>query len=312
MDLEVSQSGLNFLVEGYFASLKRRNKSPKTVERWRPELARFVAWAGDRRLWEITAADLDGDFLVTWEIAFKARTGREPAPNSLRAVIQALKSFYAWLERFDRLLDGDGRPFRNPTLALEAPVIHPVAEIDWLHGEEDERLLNALLNRRERILVYLLRFSGLRLDEATSLLNRDVDLAEGSIRVRQSKSPAGYRSVPIVAELRPQLADWTEFTKGGGLWSLEGPFLVTRNRTAMTPQYVGAALARAGNKAGLSRKLTPHRLRRTFGSHLLNQGVRLEVVSKLLGHASTSITEKSYARLEDDTVRSELFRALGG
>lgn len=312
MGLEGEANSLNFLVEGFFASLKRRNKAPKTIKRWRPELARFVAWAGTRQLSEIKAADLDGDFLVVWEAAFKERTGREPSPNSLRAVIQALRSFYAWLERFDRLIDADGHPFRNPALALETPVIRPAAEIDWLHKEEDEKLLNAYLNAQERILVFLLRFTGLRLDEAVSLTNRDIDLEAASIRVRQSKSPAGYRTVPVVPELIPELEAWIERAKREGLWEPDGPFLVTRNHTAMKPQYVGAALARAGRKAGLARKLTPHQLRRTFGSHLLNQGVRIEIVSKLLGHASTTITEKAYARLEDKTVREELLRAVAG
>jgi len=54
----------------------------------------------------------------------------------------------------------------------------------------------------------------------------------------------------------------------------------------------------------------PHTLRRTFGSDLLNRGLRLEVVSKLLGHATTTITEHTYAELLDDTTRRELLHAL--
>src|SRR5947207_11895319 len=58
--------------------------------------------------------------------------------------------------------------------------------------------------------------------------------------------------------------------------------------------------------------VTPHSLRRTFGSHLINNGLRLEVVSKLLGHATTTITEHAYAQLLDDTTatRCELLHAL--
>ena len=56
--------------------------------------------------------------------------------------------------------------------------------------------------------------------------------------------------------------------------------------------------------------VSPHTLRRTFGSHLLNHGLRLEVVSKLLGHSTTTITEQAYAQLLDDTARRELLHAL--
>jgi integrase/recombinase XerD len=309
---EDSSLTLNHLVEAFFGNLRRRNKASLTLERWRPELRRFAVWVGERPMWEITAADLDGGFLPNWEAEFRLRNGRDPSPNSLRAVIQAVKSFYAYLERFDRLVDGEGRPYRNPALALEAPVIRPPAELDWLHSDEDEALLGCSLSKREAILVYFFRLTGLRLSEALSLTNRDVDLSSNEVRVRSSKSDAGYRSVPILPELRPQIVEWQSFVKAQGWYDQDGPFLVTRCKTQMHPQYVEAALQRVGERAGLARRLTPHTLRRTFGSHLLNRGVRLEVVSRLLGHASTAITERAYARLEDKTIRAELLAALGG
>lgn len=304
---------LNPLVEAFFSNLKRRNKAAHTLARWRPELRRFVQWMGQRQLHEIAAADLDADFLPWWEDDFRARNGRDPSPNSLRAVIQALRSFYAWLEKFDRLKDPDGVPFRNPAVILEAPVIRPAADLDWLRDDEDELLLNAQpKNEREAIIVNLFRHSGLRLDEALTLTNADIDLANARIVVRQSKSDAGYRSIPIAPELRPHIDAWLVYVKRQGWYAAQGPFLVTRHCTAMKAQYVESALARIGKRIGLGRKLKPHTLRRTFGSHLLNIGVRLEVVSRLLGHANTAITERAYARLEDQTIRDEMMRALRG
>jgi site-specific recombinase XerD len=304
---------LNPLVEAFFSNLKRRNKAAHTLERWRPELRRFVEWMGERSLHQITAADLDADFLPWWEDKFRARNRRDPSPNSLRAVIQALRSFYGWLEKFDRLKDPDGVPFRNPAAILETPVIRPAAELDWLRAEEDELLLDAYLkNAREAILVNLFRHTGLRLDEALTLTDDDIDIAGQQIVVRQSKSDAGYRSVPISPELRPHIEAWLAYVKRSGWHAPQGPFLVTRHGTAMKAQYVEDALARIGERVGLRRKLKPHTLRRTFGSHLLNKGVRLEVVSKLLGHANTAITERAYARLEDQTIRDEMMRALRG
>jgi len=79
----------------------------------------------------------------------------------------------------------------------------------------------------------------------------------------------------------------------------------------MKPQQVEAIMRRVGERAGIDGRLTPHRLRRTFGSHLLNGGVRLESVSKLLGHANTSITERAYASLLDSTIRAEVLAAVG-
>jgi site-specific recombinase XerD len=308
--LEDYSTELNRLVDVFFAHLKRRNKAEKTIKRWRPELRRFVAWVGERPLSEITAARLDNEFLAVWEADFRERNGRDPAPNSLRAVIQAVVSFYRFLERFDYLVDAERKPFRNPASALEAPVIRPLAELDWLRAEEDQALLACPMNAREQILVCLLRMTGLRLNEALTLTNRDVDLGANQVTVRNSKTEAGFRVVPISPELRLHVEHWQTFVRSQGLYRPDGPFLVTRNHTPMKAQYVQTALQRVGERAGLARKLKPHTLRRTFGSHLLNRGVRLEVVSKLLGHASTAITESAYARLEDKTIRDEFLEAF--
>ena len=130
--------------------------------------------------------------------------------------------------------------------------------------------------------------------------------------VTTSKTVAGLRSIPISPELRPHIERWWAFTRRECLFRPDGAFLVTRNGTSMKPQYVEQVVRRVAARAGLTRRVTPHTLRRTFGSDLVNRKVRLEVVSRLLGHASTSITEKAYARLEDKTIRTEMLAALVG
>lgn len=310
MALEDTYNELNHHVEAYLANLRRRGKAARTIVRWSVELDRFVAWVGGRELHEIDAAGLELGFLAEWEAAFRDRNGRAPALNSTRAVIQAVRSFYAFLDRFGLLVDAEGGLLRNPALALELPVIPVKPEVDWLRGEEDGVLLSCPMNAREDIVIFLLRMTGLRLGEALALTNRDVNVGEGSITVNTSKTVAGLRSIPISPELRQHIERWSAFTRREGLFQPDGAFLVTRNLTAMKPQYVEQVVARVAARAGLPRRVTPHTLRRTFGSDLVNRGVRLEVVSRLLGHASTAITEKAYARLEDATVRNEMLAAL--
>src|SRR6266446_10098019 len=141
MEIDPGATELKSLVEAFFSYLRRRRKAATTITRWRPELRRFVEWAGQRQLSEIKGSDLEFGFLSLWEEEFRQRNGREAAPNSVRAVVQALTSFYAFLERFDLLVDAAGQPLRNPAVVLEAPVIRPAAELDWLRGEEDDALL---------------------------------------------------------------------------------------------------------------------------------------------------------------------------
>ena len=225
MGLEDYSTELKASVEAFLTNLRRRGKAPRTITRWSVELDRFVAWVGERKLYEIDAAALELGFLSDWESAFRDRNGRAPSLNSTRAVVQAVKSFYGFMERFGLLVDANGGLIRNPALALDLPVIPVKPELDWLHGEDDQALLACPMNAREDIVVFFLRLTGLRLGEALSLTNRDVDLGVGSINVTTSKTVAGLRSIPISAELRPHIERWLAFTRREGLSYTDGPFL---------------------------------------------------------------------------------------
>jgi integrase/recombinase XerD len=148
----------------------------------------------------------------------------------------------------------------------------------------------------------------MRVSEARSLRIRDVDLQAGSIRIRVSKSDSGIRVVPIASELRLELERWFERLRERGLYATDAPVLCTEHGTPMLSQYIWRVVKRVGEHAGV--KVSPHTLRRTFGSHLLNQGMRLETVSKLLGHSDIRVTQAAYAQLEDSTVRDEFMRVV--
>jgi integrase len=165
-----------------------------------------------------------------------------------------------------------------------------------------------------------------------------VDLQEGLIYVRASKTPRGKRAVPVTSELRPRITRWLEVLDARSLLDLNGPFFPTRTGKPWSPQYAEKIVRRVAHRAGVrvvectcasTRKtrhergcprtrsgerlsdVTPHTLRRTFGSYLLSRGARVEVVSALLGHSSTQITERAYAELQAQTIRKEMLAALG-
>jgi integrase len=302
-------------VQAFEAHLRYRRRAPLTILQYRPVLRDFAEWAGERGPGSIASHELQA-FVGAWIEAFEARNGREPSGYAVKGVIVALRSFYKYLERFGMLLDGEGRATSNPTLALDVPSI-PQKVNDWLRQAEDETLLATPMSENEQAIVWLLRWSGLRIGEALSLRVSDVDFADGTIYVRKSKTARGIRGVPIAPELRPKLNGWLHVLRERGLLMDGGPLFPTRNRKPWTPQQAEKVVRRVGQRAGLRiddggiSRLTPHTLRRTFGSHLLNCGVRLEVVSALLGHSSTEITERAYAELQRQTIRREMLAALG-
>lgn len=240
---------------------------------------------------------------------FLQRRGRQPSDQTVRARICALSSFYSYLSDYGLLLDDDGGAAANPMSAIESPRIE-VGPPDWLKPEEDAKLL------------------GCQMDDAGE--DHHLSAADDHHACRGGACPQvvgcrlrGWddplekskfgksRIIPIVPELLPHLRHWAAVLKGKGVFARNAPVLCARNGTPMVTQHIEKLVARVRVRAELQDRLHPHKLRKTFGSNLLNRRLRIEVVSALLGHSHVGITQKYYASLLDSTIRAEVMAALG-
>jgi len=221
---------------------------------------------------------------------------------------------------------------------IDAPTC-PQRPNDFLRTHEDRALLNAECPHHHRIVVWLLRFTGVRVAEAQAITFADVELTPSgeSLTVRGSKTPASTRTIPLLPQLLPLMHEHAEFLRKRTTVTPATPLLVTSHGTPLTTNYVWRVVKRVAFEAGVRpipctcettrqdrhargcprtssgenrSSVSPHTLRRTFGSDLINRGLRLEAVSKLLGHASTVVTERAYAQLLAPTIRRELFEVF--
>jgi integrase len=324
------------ILTAYESSLVRQGRADATRKKYVQGARAFVDWSGDR-LESLTTVDIDL-FLSRWERSFEEQTGRRPRRATVRGRICALRSFFSYLDRTGLLEDEAGRSVKNPMDGILAPTVEQRPN-DFLRPIEDAALLECCSPPAERIVVWLLRWTGLRVAEACSLKLQDLDLTPGreSLAVLKSKTTAGVRTLPLVPCLLPELDTWLAILRERGVMSPQAPLLATRRGSAFKPTFVWRLVKRAGARAevrpvpclcgtangtrhdkGCPRtvsgenlsSITPHTLRRTFGSYLLNQGLRLEVVSRLLGHSSTVVTERAYAELLGTTIRDELLAVL--
>jgi integrase len=280
------QPSVNEVIAAHRSWLAMR-RAPGTVSKYAQHLSAFEQWADGRELLGLTAAEIEFQFLGPWSQGVSAAT--------LRNRMAALRSLYDFAERFD-LVD------RNPMRKIDQPKRDDRMG-DWLRPEEDRRLLDAADGPIERVIVSLLRFTGLRVSEACELRWDDVDFDAQRLTVRKSKTVAGKRTIPLHPLLAPQLRLWRRWRNGSYV-------LTTKHGTPMKPQFVWRVVKRVGERAGIE-GLHPHALRRTFGSELINDGVRLETISKLLGHSSTVVTERAYAQLLDETIAREAMAVWG-
>jgi site-specific recombinase XerD len=312
----VPRTHAEFHLDAYLVRLRSRGKAEGTIVKYRQILSEFVAWVGDREWDEISAADIDGGFLAEWATTYEREHGRPPMTNTVRLRITTLKSFYEYLERMDYVL-------RNPMRKIDAPAAQKRVN-DWLRPMEDQALQDNVQTPEERIIIFWLRFTGCRYCEGEHSRNRDIDLSPteampyGSITIRTSKTVSGIRVIPILPELRPEIDRWRKRQEMLGHDAPDMPFLGTRNGTPMSHTFVWRIVKRVAHRADVRRqkppdksgwnksKVSPHTLRRTLGSSLINQGKPLNVVSKMLGHSSTTITERAYAELTNEQIAAQV------
>lgn len=326
------------LIAAYGVDLRRRGRAPATCWKYRHTAELLASWSRGRPLASLTSNDIER-FLEEWELAFESQADRPASRSTVRGLVCGLRSFYAYVDRRRLLVDDFGRPLRNPMTAIIAPE-RAAKSIDFLRPDEDEALLNATsLKPTERTVVWFLRWTGVRVAEACSVQLKDISLIEGaeSVKITVSKTRAGRRVIPLLPEVIPEIRSRIRQLEAMGFTDGDTWFLATRSGRPMTTGFVWRLVKRAGLKANVRpipctcerervrrhlpdcpRKssganlsdISPHTLRRTFGSDLINRGLRLEVVSRLLGHSSTAVTEQSYAHLLDKTIRQELFDVM--
>jgi len=221
------------------------------------------------------------------------------AATSIRRHVSATRSYY-------RFLVGEGHVVRDPTERLASPkkwrnlpAVLSVAEV--------ERLLTAPhaddpLALRDRALLEFAYATGARVSELVGLGTADVLFDEGLARLfgkgsKERLVPVGRRALGAVAlyarEIRPRLE------KGAG----RGRLFLNARGTPLSRVGAWGILRKCARAAGLTKRVTPHTLRHTFATHLLEGGADLRAVQEMLGHADLSTTQL-YTRVDREYLRS--------
>lgn len=178
---------------------------------------------------------------------------------------------------------------RLPKVHSPLPTVLTLAEVD--------ALLRSIRSPRLQAIAMVMYGAGLRIAEACALEVRDIDGARGVLRVRHGKGDKARE-----AKLSPELYQWLR-----SYWARERPpqpylFASKARGRPPTPATVRKALAAAAKKAWIKKRVTPHVLRHSFATHLLEHGTDVRVVGALLGHASIQSTAR-YARVTEKLVR---------
>jgi integrase/recombinase XerD len=287
--------GRAFLLEPFadFLSLER-SAAPLTCEAYGRDVTRFATFATAHGAGTPTSI---GMRLVRDYVYHLKDLGLAGA--SIRRNVSAVRTYY-------RFLLADGHVVRDPTERLEMPnrwrSLPEVLSVDEVQRLLGAPTLDEPLVFRDRALLELAYGAGLRVSEWITLGVRDVVLNDGLVRVMGKGSkerlvPIGRPAISAVAvylrELRPRLE------RGAG----RGILLLNARGEPLTRMGAWKVLRKYVNAAGITKRVTPHTLRHSFATHLLEGGADLRAVQDMLGHADISTTQ-IYTHVDREYLRS--------
>ncbi len=221
------------------------------------------------------------------------------SPSSIRRQISAMRTYF-------RFLVGEGYLARDPTAKLNTPKswrrlpeVLSLAEVEALLSSPS---VDDPLGWRDRALLEIGYGAGLRVSELVGLRDSDIWFDQGLVRVigkgnKERLVPIGRRALGAAAvysrEIRPALDQG----------SSQGRFLLNRRGRPLSRVGAWGIIKRLAKRAGIAKRVTPHTLRHTFATHLLERGADLRAVQEMLGHADLSTTQ-IYTHVDREYLRT--------
>lgn len=266
-----------------------QNCSAQTVRAYGVDLGQFIEFLETylaRPAAQIDADDIDHRIVRAF-LSERARQGT--GRNSLGRKLSSLRSFYAWLMRVEGARANPARLLKTPRTGERTPAHLTRGETVSLL---DAPFAQTPLGRRNRAILELMYAAGLRVGEVVAVDLDDFDLEEGWLRVRHGKG-GKEREVLFGAAARAALADWLAVRKTLlGADRQQPALFLNRSGGRLTTRSVARMLKIRLMETGLRLGYSPHALRHTFATHMLNNGADIRSLQELLGHASLSTTQR--------------------
>lgn len=284
--------------------LAERNASVNTRSGYAADIGGFAAsvWgvqAGPPFAWE-SAGEREAH-------AFLSACGAEKnSPASIRRKLSALRTFYRFLQREEAVVDNPFRMLRGPRKSRVLPKVLSVGDIEKLMAQPARDFAAGVIGRhdclRDTAVFETLYSTGCRIGELVSLRWRDIDCGRGCAIVTGKGSKD--RLVILGSRALAALSAFREFAPAHD----DDYVFVNEKARRIYPRFIERRIKIYLSRAGLSEEITPHKLRHSFATHLLDAGADLRSVQEMLGHSSLSTTQ-IYTHVSVERLKEAYFSA---
>ncbi len=263
-----------------YLSLQKR-ASPLTVKNYALDLNEFFrfleAESGNLSLSEISHQHARGFMAFLMD--------KKQSPRSVNRKLSTLKSFFKYLVKTHVLTINPMQKLQGPKVAKKLPVF--IDENQTKNLFEGYTFKEGFEGLRDKLVIDIFYQTGIRRAELIGLKENDIDFFNGHLKVLGKRNKE--RIIPFGIDLKRNLEEYLNVKKHT---NLQNPFLlVTLKNTQLSPQHVTKIVSEVLSAVTTNSKKSPHVLRHTFATHLLNNGADINAVKELLGHASLAATQ---------------------
>ena len=258
--------------------------SPNTVASYISDLTAFFSAVGKDPK-DVVPEDIIGYFAETTALSKRSQA----------RVLSSLHSFYKWMILEGEMTDNPSDAIEAPKLGKYLPAVLSVEEVDRLIAAVD---LDSAFGKRDRAMLETLYGLGLRVSELISLRISSIWTEQGFVSVIGKGDK--QRLVPLGGMARDAIRDYLEVRGPAADRESSDILFLNRFGRALTRIAVFKMIKAYAVKAGISKEISPHTLRHSFATHLIENGADLRAVQEMLGHESILTTE-IYTHIDSST-----------
>lgn len=278
-------------IDDFINYIEGKNYSKYTIQYYKSDLEDFFLFAKNKDVKEINYKYLRTYLTYLYDKKYSKKT--------IARHISTLKSFFKYLKRNNIVETNPMNLIKTPKLDKKLP--------KFLNYDDLEKILNipdttTFLGKRDALILELLYSTGVRVSELVNIKLKDVDLIENKILILGKGNKERY--VLFGRKAKQKISDYLESRND----MTSDYLIINRYGKNITDRAIRKMLDKILLEASLSYKISPHTLRHTFATHMLDSGANIEIVKELLGHESlsttqiyTHVTNESLKRVYDET-----------